>query len=68
MSFNKILKRVPVGSIIKDGQEVTLSVATETSKWIRPESIAKGQGPGFKAAVEASKHLVPQGTKDVCQR
>lgn len=68
MSFNKILKKVPVGSIIKDGQEITLSVATETSKWIRPENIAKAQGPGFKEAVESSKHLVPQGTKDVCQR
>ncbi|KAL5344931.1 hypothetical protein ACLOAV_009884 [Pseudogymnoascus australis] len=64
MSFNKILKKVPVGSIIKAGQEIKLSVAIETSEWMRPDSIAIQQGPGFKTAVEASKYLVPEGTKE----
>jgi hypothetical protein len=32
MSFNKILKKVPVGSIIKAGEEIKLSVATQTSE------------------------------------
>jgi hypothetical protein len=68
MSFNRILKKVPVGSITKGGQEIALSVATQTSDWLRPESIALQQGPDFKRAVEASKHLVPAGTKEVCQR
>ncbi|CEL09517.1 hypothetical protein ASPCAL12652 [Aspergillus calidoustus] len=68
MSFNRILKKVPIGSIAKNGQEITLSVATQTSDWLRPESIAIQQGPGFKKAVEAAKHLVPSGTKEVCQR
>ncbi|KAL4984447.1 hypothetical protein BDW68DRAFT_16417 [Aspergillus falconensis] len=68
MSFNRILKKIPIGSITKNGQEITLSVATQTSDWLRPESVARQQGPGFKSAVEASKHLVPSGTKEVCQR
>jgi len=68
MSFNRVIKKIPVGSIIKEGQEITISVATQTSNWARPESIALQQGPGFQKAVEASKSLVPQGTKEVCQR
>ncbi|OAL68950.1 hypothetical protein A7D00_7117 [Trichophyton violaceum] len=64
MSYNKILKKVPIGSITKAGQEILLSVATETSTWTRPEYIAHQQGPGFKKAVEASKDLVPPGTKE----
>lgn len=38
------------------------------SKRIRPEDFAKVQGPGFKEAVETSKHLVLQGTKDICKK
>ena len=68
MPLNQIIKRVAVGSITKSGQEITLSVATQTSEWLRPDSIALQQGPGFKGAVEASKHLLPSGTKEVCQR
>ncbi|GFF95396.1 hypothetical protein IFM47457_10336 [Aspergillus lentulus] len=65
MSFNRILKKVPIGSITKGGQEITLSVATQTSDWLRPESIALQQDPDSKSAVEASKHLVLSGTKEV---
>jgi hypothetical protein len=68
MSYNNILKKIPVGSIAKGGQEITLSVATQTSKWNRPEFVAIQQGPGFQQAVQNSIHLVPQGTKEVCQR
>jgi hypothetical protein len=68
MSFNRILKKVPIGSITKGGQDITLSVATQTSEWLRPESIALQQGPDSKSAAEASKHLVPSGTKEVYQR
>ncbi|KAB8067214.1 hypothetical protein BDV29DRAFT_200519 [Aspergillus leporis] len=68
MSFNRIIKKIPIGSIKKGSNEITLSIATETSEWKRPESIAVQQGPGFQKAVEAAKHLVPDGTKDVCQR
>ena len=68
MSFNRILKKVSVGSTNKAGQEIALSVATQTSDWLRPESVALQQGPGFKSAVEASKQLIPLGTKEVCQR
>ena len=68
VSYNKVLKKVPVGTITKDGQEITISVATETTSWIRPTFIALIQGPGFQMAVQASMHLIPLGTKDICQR
>lgn len=68
MSFNRILKKVAIGSINKGGQEIALSVATQTSDWLRPDSVALQQGPGFKSAVEASKQLIPLGTTEVCQR
>lgn len=68
LSYNKVLKKVPVGTITKDGQEITISIATETTSWIRPTFIALIQGPGFQMAVQASMHLIPVGTKDICQR
>jgi hypothetical protein len=68
MSFNRILKKVPIGSITSGGKEITLSVATQTSNWTSPEVVASQQGSDFRQAVEASKALVPQGTTEVCQR
>lgn len=68
MSFNRILKKVAIGSISNGGQEIVLSVATQTSDWLRPDSVALQQGSGFKSAVEVSKQLIPLGTKEVCQR
>lgn len=67
-SYNKILGKIPVGEIVKAGNKITLSAATQTSSFNRPESIAEAQGPGFKKAVEASVDLIPEGTVEVCQR
>ncbi|KAK4113019.1 hypothetical protein N656DRAFT_778536 [Canariomyces notabilis] len=67
-TFNAIKKKIPVGSIMKGAQKITLSVATETSAWKRPESIALQQGPGFERAVRDRVDLIPDGTVDVCQR
>lgn len=53
---------------MKGGQKITLSVATETSAFKRPESIALQQGPGFERAVGDRVDLIPDGTVDVCQR
>ncbi|PYI08867.1 hypothetical protein BO78DRAFT_416169 [Aspergillus sclerotiicarbonarius CBS 121057] len=68
MSFNRVVKKVPFGTIKRGADEIILSVATETLDWIRPETVATQQGPGFQKAVEAAKHLVPDGTKEICQR
>ncbi|OJD23508.1 hypothetical protein ACJ73_05141 [Blastomyces percursus] len=48
--------------------EIIVSVATKTSDWDRPVSVAQQQGPRFLEAVEGKKADLPAGTKDVCQR
>ena len=67
-SFNKILKKVRVGTVTKDGKEIVLSVATSTSNWNRTEDMAKQQGSAFKAAVENSLNVVGRDTKEICSR
>lgn len=68
MSFNAILSKIPVGSITKGGQTITVSVATRTSTFVRPEQVAVQQGPSFTKAVEANSELIPAATVDICQR
>ncbi|KAK1086661.1 hypothetical protein LTR33_001461 [Friedmanniomyces endolithicus] len=67
-SFNKILKKVRVGTVAKDGKEIVLSVATSTSNWNRTEDMAKQQGSAFKAAVENSLNVVGRDTKEISSR
>lgn len=68
MSFNKILKKVRVGTVQKDGKDIVLSVATSTSNWNRTEDMAKQQGSAFKAAVQNSLDVVGSDTKEICSR
>ncbi|OJD24285.1 hypothetical protein ACJ73_04358 [Blastomyces percursus] len=66
--YNRIIQKVSVGKVVQAGTEITVSVATKTSDWDRPVSVAQQQGPRFLEAVEEKKADLPAGTKDVCQR
>ena len=44
MPFNQILAKKLIGTAVKDGATVTLSVATKTTHWTRPEFTADKVG------------------------
>ncbi|EER40061.1 predicted protein [Histoplasma capsulatum var. duboisii H88] len=68
MSFNKILAKKAVGMIVKDGITVTLSVATRTTHWTRPDVAVGPAGDLLKKSVAEWKEPLPAGTKDICSR
>ncbi|KAE8143600.1 hypothetical protein BDV38DRAFT_231716 [Aspergillus pseudotamarii] len=68
MSYNQIISKKTVSKIIKNGREVTISVATKTSHWIRPDVAADAVGDAFTKAVEGYTGELPADTKDVCAR
>lgn len=68
MSYNQIISKKTVSTIIKNGREVTISVATKTSHWIRPDVAVDAVGDAFTKAVEGYTGELPADTKDVCAR
>lgn len=68
MSYNQILKRKIIGSILKNGKEIKLSVATETSHWKRPECVADGMADRVINIVQSYSKPLPHGTSEVCIR
>ncbi|KAK2746778.1 hypothetical protein FQN55_005505 [Onygenales sp. PD_40] len=68
MTYNQIVRKITVGKIIKAGKEITVSVATQTTSWVRHESVAQQQGERWLKTVDDLKDTLPEGTVDVCQR
>jgi hypothetical protein len=68
MSCNQILSKKTIGTIVKNGREIAISVATCTSKWIRPDVGVDAITNPFTAAVEDFKDELPGDTHDVCAR
>lgn len=64
-SYNKILKKRGVGKVMKEGVEYMLSVATETSDWTLPESIAEMIAKRAGPIIENSKTPVPAGAVEI---
>lgn len=68
MSYNKIISKVQVGSVVKDGKNIILSVATKTSDWTRTEEQAKAHAPAWKKAVTESLDKIKDDTVEIVQR
>jgi hypothetical protein len=68
MSYNQIIKNVAVGSIVKSGKELTLSVATKTSYWIRPDNTAYVVGERLKKLAEKFTGPLPEKTVEMVAR
>lgn len=68
MAYNKILSKKTIASIMKSGQEMTVSVATRTSTWMRPDVAANAIAEPFTKAVESFDGQLPADTKDICAR
>jgi hypothetical protein len=68
MAYNKIIKKKAVDKLMKNGMEVVLSVATQTSEWTRPEFIADAIAQRAAPVIQNSKTVLPAGTVEVCIR
>jgi hypothetical protein len=68
MAYNQIIKKKAIDKLTKNGMEVVLSVATQTSEWTRADSVATGIGQRAAPIVQSSKTVFPTGTVEVCIR
>ncbi|OWP04213.1 hypothetical protein B2J93_2952 [Marssonina coronariae] len=68
MSFNQVIKKKITGTAIKDGSRITLSVATTTTHWTRPDSAVAEVGTLLSRSVAAWQEQLPQDTTEVCSR
>ena len=68
MSLNRIINRVPFGSIVKDGKKITISSATETLDWRRPEFIAEKAARLVHENIPFWREPLPKDTVEVCNR
>jgi hypothetical protein len=68
MVFNQIIAKKVIGTAMKDGATVTLSVATQTSHWSRPETAVDKVGNTLTKSFQNWKEPLPNDTKEVCSR
>lgn len=68
MSYNKIIERKVVNTIVKNGKTIILSVATKTDKWHRPDFIPDLMKDSWSQAVSDFTGTLPDGTKEICAR
>ena len=65
---NLVLARKGLGTIRIAGKAVRLSVATKTSRWNRPESVAGSFGESLSGAMSNDKNKLLERTAEVCLR
>ena len=68
MTFNQIIAKKVIGTAMKDGATVTLSFATQTSHWSRPEVVVDKVGGVLTKSLQDWKEPLPNDTKEVCSR
>jgi len=68
MSFNQILAKKLVGTAMKDGATVKLSVATRTTYWTRPDLAADKVGTVLSKSLPNWKEPLPNDTQEICSR
>ena len=68
MSYNQIIRKRMLGIVTKSGKEITLSAATETSHWTRPDFVAEAIKAPFEQAVQQYPMLLPNDTREICAR
>ncbi|KUL81631.1 hypothetical protein ZTR_09652 [Talaromyces verruculosus] len=66
MAYNKIIKKKAVDKLMKNGMEVVVSVATQTSEWTRRGFVADAIGQRVALVIQNSKTALPAGTVEVC--
>ncbi|PYI01178.1 hypothetical protein BO78DRAFT_379582 [Aspergillus sclerotiicarbonarius CBS 121057] len=68
MSHNQIFKKAFIGTIAKNGKTIQVSVATETTHWRRPDSIAQNMKDRVFTALENHSAPLPEYTAEIIIR
>jgi hypothetical protein len=68
MLINQILAKKLVGTAVKDGATVKLSVATRTTYWTRPDIAVDKVGIALSKSLPSWKEPLPNDTKEICSR
>jgi len=68
MSYNQIFKKKVLGTITKNGKQITLSAALQTSQWTRPEFAADAMKNDFEKAIDGYTEQLPDDTTEICAR
>ncbi|PVH84036.1 hypothetical protein DL98DRAFT_528887 [Cadophora sp. DSE1049] len=68
MSYNQIVKKKLLGTITKNGKQITLSAALQTSQWTGPEFAADAMKNDFEKAVIGYTGPLPEDTTEICVR
>ena len=68
MSYDQIIRKKVLGTITKNGKQITLSAATQTSNWTRPEFAIDGLKDDFEKAVNDFTGPLPEDTTEICAR
>ncbi|KAL1979045.1 hypothetical protein VTN96DRAFT_7234 [Rasamsonia emersonii] len=63
-----IIAKKTIGTIVKNGQLITLSAATRTTHWMRPEIAVDAMKDSFAQAVEGYTGDSPEDTREICAR
>ena len=67
-TYNHIIKKKTLGTVISKGKTLVLSAATETDHWKRPDFIADKLKAPLEKAVESSPEEIPPWTDEVCAK
>lgn len=67
-TLNKILNKVNIGKVKKDGQEILVSIATNTEAFRRTEEFARQMGPRLLGVLQNDIGKVAPGTKECIVR
>lgn len=68
MSYNQIIRKKLLGTIMKNGKQIKLSAAVETSQWTRPEFAVDSMKDSFEKAVSGYTGKLPEDVTEICAR
>lgn len=68
MAYNHVLKKKFIGTTVREGQKLILSVATKTSLWERPDFAADISGATLTYSLSEYKGTLPKDTIEVCSK
>ncbi|KAH8815471.1 hypothetical protein F5884DRAFT_180158 [Xylogone sp. PMI_703] len=66
--YNGVVKRKALGTVIVEGKELIISVATETRNWRRPEFIVHKLKTPLQRSIESWPERIPPWATEVCAR
>lgn len=66
--LGKIIRKIDIKTVIKNGTSIKVTAAVQTQDWVRTEEMAKKVGEEFANSFEKFDGDLPAGTDQVCTR